>query len=143
MMDLNYIFINDIVNKYRHITDDEDINRFAFLRDRKTFSINLGRRSGKTESIVKFIKENPHIDFLIIPFSEGLRIDFIVKLEGHHNYIFAHENSHYNHRDFDIAFIDNYSYFLDCVPGRLDRIESYLYSTMGQSTKRPMYIRMG
>lgn len=68
---------------------------------------------------------------------------FISKLEDYHNYIFSNENSHYNYRDFDIALIDNYSYFIDCVPRILERIKSYLYLTMDQSTKQHMYIRIG
>ena len=70
-MNLNLIFLNDIYNKHVVAGDlgigplvtrsrDNQSNRM-FNRDLRTFSINLGRRSGKTNSISNFIKMHPEL----------------------------------------------------------------------------------
>ena len=154
-MNLNLIFLNDIYNKHVVAGDlgigplvtrsrDNQSNRM-FNRDLRTFSINLGRRSGKTTSISNFIKLHPELKFVIFVsvFNEGSRYKLSHDLEGITNVEFFNiSRTQISSPYFDVAFLDD-SELVRINSSDINKIENIIYQLMNNNTSHQIYFKLG
>lgn len=91
----------------QHAMLDSNYFRESFL----TYSINPGRRTGKTSDIFEYIRENPEENFLYISFSDGVLKDNLQNFKPTPNVKMISQFSidKEDIKKYPIIFVDNYS----------------------------------
>lgn len=147
MKNLNNLFLNDIYNCFYK-------NSCNFLKDieitpkvnseLRSYNINLGRRSGKTEAILEFIKQHPETKFIFYsPNTRHLMDTYREKVLALSNCSLVDFSDYVSRRPYDIIILENYTSLLYNRVETLGIFENKIYTRMNSNRKDQIYIKVG